>query len=234
MVNKSSPVSGERDGKPSASKLEAISLCRGFHKANYEFEWYGDRNAADEGTARHLHEEQQTPLDDIDDDERRLCAHRARQAIEWCRETLGLAGEGQRELRRGWDDKWRGHLDYVELDGGKALVADYKMLRGVHPPARQNVQILAQACLLVKNFDEAFGVSAALIEPFGDPVYSTCSFTREFLLGKGRELTRIVDEAMVEGAPRTASSTACKWCSAMPFCPEARTLITETMEKFAG
>jgi hypothetical protein len=226
-------LSGEREGKPSASKLEAISLCRGFHLANYKFEWYGDRAAADEGTARHLHEEAETPLDDIDDDERRTCAYRARQAIEWCRDTIGIDGAVHRELRLWWDDKWSGQLDYTELDGDQAFIADYKMLRGVHDPAEINVQLMAQACLLVKNFEQCVGVHAALIEPFGDPRYTTASFTREFLLEQGKRLTSVVEEAMVEGAPRSASSKACKWCAAMPFCPEARNLLITTMGKFA-
>ena len=226
-------MSGEREGKPSASKLEAISLCRGFHLANYKFEWHGDRSAANEGTARHVHEEEQTPLEEIDDDERRLCAQRARQAVEWCRETIGIDGEVSRELRLWWDGKWSGQLDYVEIEGDKAFIADYKMLRGIHDPADKNVQLMAQACLLVKNFERCVGVHAALIEPFGDPMYTTASFTREFLWGKGDELTSVVEEAMVDGAPRSASSKACRWCAAMPFCPEARTLLVTTMGKYS-
>ena len=90
MANKTST---SRGSNPSASKIGAIMECRGYHLANQRFPYVGDRSAAEEGTIRHTIEEMEVPLDDIADDERRLCAYKARQAIGFCRETIGIDGE---------------------------------------------------------------------------------------------------------------------------------------------
>ena len=242
-MNKSDKDSGEA---PSASKLGAISLCRGHHNANKIFPWYGERSEANEGTIRHEIEENQTPLDEIEDDDRKICAYNSRRAMRWCREDLGLDNSDTKievERRLWWDDSWSGQLDYLEfwsqtMDHGDgepkltdyAFLADYKMLRGNHDPAPENVQLLAQACLVAKNFPNIYKVYVALIEPFQDPSYTTASFSSSFLRGKGAELNTIVLEAEMEDAPRTAGSVQCKWCSALPFCPEARELLKTKLE----
>ena len=242
-MNKSDKDRGEA---PSASKMGAISLCRGFHLANKRFPWYGERSEADEGTIRHEIEEKQIPLDEIDDDDRRVCAFNSRRAMRWCREDLGLDGFDTKievEARLWWEDKWSGQLDYLEfwsqtMDHGDgeptltdyAFLADYKMLRGNHDPAPENIQLLAQACLVVKNYPNVHKVYVALIEPFQDPSYTTASYSSSYLRGKGAEFLQTVKEAEQEDAPRTAGSVQCKWCSALPFCPEVRQLLTKTLE----
>jgi len=231
----------ERGGAPSASKISAIVKCRGYHMANQKFPWYGDSDAASEGTIRHEHEENQTPLDEILDDEQRICALRCRQALEWCREDLGLKENEttiEREVRLWWDGKWSGQLDYLEtwskLVENKltefAFLADYKTLRGDHDPAFDNIQLLAQAALVHKNYPKVSEVFVALIEPFKEPMYTTASYTDAHLKGKGEWITEVVNEAMDENAPRTAGPSQCKWCSAVPFCPEARNLMKVIME----
>ena len=231
----------ERGDAPSASKISAIIKCRGYHQANLKFPYYGEKSAADEGTARHQHEEDQTPLDDILDDEQRLCALRCRQALEWCRDDLGLLENNttiEREVRLWWDGKWSGQLDYLEtwsklVDGDLqefAFLADYKTLRGDHDPAHINQQLLAQAVLVQKNYPKVSEVFVALIEPFKEPMYTTASYTSDHLRGKGEWISDIVDEAMKDDAPRTAGPSQCKWCSAVPFCPEARNLMKVIME----
>jgi len=236
-------VSQDRGDAPSASKISAIIKCRGYHKANLMFPWVGEKSAANEGTIRHQHEEDQTPLDEILDDEQRMCALRSRQSLDWCRDELGLKENStkiERELRLWWDDKWSGQLDYLEtwsklgkMDEGLkeyAFLADYKTLRGDHDPAHINLQLLAQAVLVHKNFPNVSEVFVALIEPFKEPMYTTASYTEAHLRGKGEWITEVVDEAMSENAPRTAGPSQCKWCSAVPFCPEARNLMTVIME----
>jgi hypothetical protein len=239
-LNKSDKDRGEA---PSASKLGAISLCRGHHNANKIFPWYGERSEANEGTLRHEIEENEVPLDEIEDEDRKICAYNCRRAMRWCREDLGLDNSDttiEREARLWYDDKWSGQLDYMEtwsqmgkMDEGLleyAFIADYKMLRGNHDPAPENIQLLAQACLVTKNFPNIHKVYVALIEPFQDPSYTTASYSSSFLRGKGAELNTIVLEAEQEDAPRTAGSVQCKWCSALPFCPEARELLKTTLK----
>lgn len=233
-LNKSAEDRGEN---PSASKIGAISRCRGFHLANIRFPWYGERNEANEGTIRHEIEENQTPLEEIEDEDRKTCAFRCRRALRWCREDLGLDGmetKIEREQRLWWDDTWSGQLDYLEtwtkLEDGElkeyAFLADYKTLRGNHDPAPENIQLEAQACLVIKNFPKVQKVFVALIEPFQEPSYTTASYALEYLRGRGAIITDMCLEAMEENAPREAGSVQCKWCSALPFCPEARKRIT--------
>lgn len=234
--------SSDRGENPSASKLGAISLCRGHHLANKRFPWYGERSEANEGTVRHEIEEKQVPLEEIDDDDRRICAYNSRRAMKWCREDLELDVIDttiKREQRLWWDGIWSGQLDYLETwtqlmdhgDGkGKltkyAFLADYKTLRGDHAPADENIQLEAQACLVVKNDPEVHSVYVALIEPFQEPSYTTASYSSRYLWGRGDEFSDICKEAMQENAPRNPGSVQCKWCSALPFCPEVRKLLT--------
>jgi hypothetical protein len=246
MVSKSLSESPEDRGlAPSASKIGAIIKCRGFHQANQKFPWYGDRDAADEGTARHQHEEDQTPLEEIMDEERKYCAMKARQALSWCRDDLGLNENEtniEREARLWWDNDWSGQLDYLEtwaklgkMDGGLkeyAFLADYKMLRGEHDPAHLNMQLLAQAVLVQKNYPKVDEVYVALIEPFKDPTYSTASYSSAHLRVKGEWLLGVVRESVGKEAPRVAGPSQCKWCSAVPFCPEARNLMNVMKEKY--
>ena len=246
MVNKDLKESPEERGDaPSASKIPAIAKCRAFHQANQIFPWHGERDAADEGTLRHKHEEDQTPLDEILDPDQRFCADRSRKALHWCRDDLGLLENKttiEREVRLWWDDKWSGQLDYLEtwtkLDTSKmdrglkeyAFVADYKTLRGDHDPAPDNLQLLAQAVLVLKNYPKVSEVFVALIEPFQDPIYTTASYSADHLRGRGDWICGIVEEAMSEDPSRTAGPSQCKWCSAVPFCPEVRNKILEIVK----
>jgi len=62
-------------------------------------------------------------------------------------------------------------------------------------------------------------------------MYTTASYSAGYLEKSGEEITQAVMEASVEGAPRTAGSAQCKWCSALPFCPEARSKIKEIVNE---
>jgi hypothetical protein len=88
-----------------------------------------------------------------------------------------------------------------------------------------NVQLLAQAALVRKNYPKVTEVYVALIEPFKNPSYSTASYSGAHLMEKGAWITEVVQEAMDDDAPRTAGPSQCKWCAAVPFCPEARNLM---------
>lgn len=190
--------SEEVQAKLSASKLEAASLCPAFFQANNKFQWVGDRSSADEGTIRHDNEENEIPLDDIEDDERRLCAYRSRLAITACREKVfGIDPESiiTREVRYWYDESWSGQLDYMERVGERVFIADYKTLHGIHTPAPDNVQLMAQAILVIKNNPDVEEVFAALIEPFNDPTYTTVYYKKDFLLKKAKWLEEIVEKS---------------------------------------
>ncbi len=220
--------SEEVDAKLSASKMEAASLCPAYFQANKEIPWVGERSSADEGTIRHDNEENLVPLDDIEDNERRLCAYRCRQALQECREKVFGSVDGsiiERELRLWYGTSWSGQLDYSERVGVRALICDYKTLHGVHTPAPQNIQLLAQAVLYWKEHPEIEEFYCALIEPFNDPTYTSVKFTAKYLEGKAKWLEEVVEKSYADNPERIFGTKQCKWCSALHACPSARSHI---------
>jgi len=225
--------SEEVQAKLSASKLEASSLCPAFFQASKKFTWNGDRDSATEGTIRHENEENQVPLEDIDDDERRKCAYRSRIALAECREKVfgDKVGIVAREARYWYGDLWSGQLDYMETSGVDVLIADYKTLHGSHTPAPKNIQLLAQAILVVKNHPDIENVYAVLIEPFNDPTYTTVKYSRKYLEEKAMWLEEVAKRAYSDNPDQVAGPKQCKWCNALYVCPTARTAMVEILNK---
>lgn len=227
--------SEEIDSKLSASKMEAASLCPAYFQANRQFMWKADRDSANEGTIRHENEENQVPLDEIEDDERRLCAYRSRVALEECREKVfgSKLGEGliERELRLWVDESWSGQLDYAERLGVDVLIADYKTLHGSHTPAPENIQLLAQAVLYWYNNKDVENFYCALIEPFNEVHYTTVKYTAKVLEEKIHWLNEVVAKSYTENPERIFGPKQCKWCSAMWACPEAKSHLISCLQK---
>jgi CRISPR/Cas system-associated exonuclease Cas4 (RecB family) len=220
----------------SASKLEAASLCPAYFQANKSFAWQGDRESANEGTIRHENEELQVPLEEIEDDERRLCAYRCRLALSECREKVFgdpdfRQGGIWRELRLWYDDSWSGQLDYVEHLGVDVLIADYKTLHGSHTPAPDNIQLLAQAVLYWKNNQDVETIYGALIEPFSDPIYTSVKYSAEYLEEKAKWLEEVVRKSYEDNPERVFGPKQCKWCSALYVCPSARSHLFSCIQK---
>ena len=227
--------SEEVQAKLSASKLEAASLCPAFFLASKKFPWVGDRSSADEGTIRHDNEENQVPLDEIEDDERRLCAYRSRLALQTCREKVFGddldKGEIEREVRFWYDELWSGQLDYMETFGVACFIADYKTLHGSHTPAPDNVQLLAQAVLVIKNRPEIETVYAALIEPFNSPTYTTVKYSRKFLEEKAEWLKEVAERAYGDDPEQVPGPKQCKWCNGLYVCASARSHLNSCLQK---
>lgn len=223
------------NAKLSASKLEAASLCPAYFQASNKFEWKGDRDSANEGTIRHDHEENQTPLDEIIDDEQRICAYRCRKALQECREKVFGTnidkGVAQREVRYWFQESWSGQLDYMEHVGVACFIADYKTLHGSHTPAPDNVQLLAQAVLVIENNPEVETVYAALIEPFNSPNYTTVKYEREFLEEKAKWLSDVTSKAYGDDPEAIPGPKQCKWCSALYVCESARSHLVSCINK---
>ena len=229
--------SKEVQAKLSASKLEAASLCPAFFSANNKFQWVGDRSSANEGTIRHDNEENEVPLSEIEDDERRLCAYRSRLAITECREKVFGADPQSvvtREVRYWYDESWSGQLDYMECVGVRAFIADYKTLHGSHTPAPKNVQLMAQAVLVIKNNPEIEEVYCALIEPFNTPTYTTIKYNKKFLLEKAKWLEEVVEKSYSKNPEAVSGATQCKWCSALHACPSAMSHMVSCLQKANG
>lgn len=227
--------SEEVQAKLSASKLEAASLCPAFFKANNKFSWIGDRSSADEGTIRHDNEENEVPLDEIEDDERRLCAYRSRLAITECREKVFGSDPERvvtREVRYWYNELWSGQLDYMERCGKRVFIADYKTLHGSHTPAPDNIQLMAQAILVIKNNPDVEEVYASLIEPFNDPTYTTVMYKKGFLEEKAKWFEEVVARAYGEDPEQIPGSKQCKWCAGLYACASAKSHILSCLKKY--
>tara|TARA_Y100000593_G_scaffold93571_2_gene188939 strand:- start:241 stop:939 length:699 start_codon:yes stop_codon:yes gene_type:complete len=225
----------ERGGLSSASSVERDWLCRGAFEAQKGLVDKGSDDAS-RGTLRHDYEEKQTPLADIPDDEDRECSRRARASLEHLREELGIGTES--EIRRE-DRFWlkhnntpilSGQLDYLETWGRGALIADYKMLYGVHTSAPSNLQLAAYAAL-VYNSTQKHPIYAALIEPFGEPSMTTTMFDRAKLEEITDQLIELYEEVYSGSAPRTAGAKQCKFCKALGRCNEAFNYVKETYDE---
>jgi hypothetical protein len=226
-----------REGLSSASSVERDSLCHGAFEAQKD---YVDRDSADasRGTLRHDLEENQTPLDDILDDEDRECSRRARASLEHLRDTLKITGSKISREERFWllngegQKLMSGQLDYLEEWNEVALIADYKMLYGVHASAPSNVQLAAYSGLVYLNRDKVKRVYAALIEPFGEPSLTTTVFDEDQLKKIVTDLQSLYTKVYSGTAPRTAGWKQCKFCKALGACPEAAEYITKTIEEY--
>ena len=228
--------SEEVNAKLSASKMEAASLCPAYFQANKKFAWKADRDSANEGTTRHENEENQVPLEDIEDDERRLCAFRCRTALQECREKVFGSnidkGLVERELRLWVEESWSGQLDYAERFGVDVLIADYKTLHGSHTSAPSNIQLLAQAVLYWHNNRDVENFYCALIEPFNDVWYTTVKYTAKTLEEKSVWLNEVVAKSYEENPERIFGPKQCKWCSALWACPSARSHLFSCIDIF--
>ena len=119
----------------------------------------------------------------------------------------------------------------MERVGERVFIADYKTLHGIHTPAPDNVQLMAQAILVIKNNPDVGEVFAALIEPFNDPTYTTVYYKKDFLLKKAKWLEEIVEKSYGKDPDQVPGSKQCKWCSALYVCSGARSHINTCLQK---
>lgn len=225
----------ERMGLLSASSIEAAMLCVGKLGAEGGLP-DTDTSDASEGTVRHTLAELDIDPELIDDRERANSIRRAKEALMESKEKLGLTGRGiVMKEQRLWlkNDKGEpilsGKADHVEIHGDTAFVGDYKMLYGTHTPAPKNPQLLTLALLTVEHYDVS-QVHMVLIEPNMRPTYTIGTVNLQTLEVWKKTLTTLAEEVNREDAKRSAGWKQCRFCKALPFCPEARELLEKSLE----
>lgn len=223
---------GER--RPSGSSLWQDSQCHGRWMADGSFPEKGDRGDANLGTIMHSYMENETPLDEIDDDNQRFGIFKARKMEEGILAEWGLNGKVTREPRfwcvEDGDGKFSGCIDRLEVDGKNASIIDYKMLFGNYAEAKKNRQLQVYGMLVCENHPEVETVYLGLIQPMLDRC-TTASASRETLMGLRPKLIELSNIITKEGAPRSPSPDACKYCNAIAHCPEAYELISKIPNK---
>lgn len=228
----------ERMGMPSASGVESLFLCKGkflAEKGLPDIKY----SESTEGTIRHSLAEMDMPADEIDNSERARAVTNSKLAVMELREKT-IKGEGyqMREQRMWLRDSsgvpfLSGKPDYVEIipQYQRALIVDYKMLYGEHSPAHANPQLFTLAALVMqenKNIKECF---VALVTPLLDPLYSVSMLDRDTVKAWAGKLHKLSKAIKKPDAPRAAGPKQCKYCRALPFCPEARQLLDKVMER---
>lgn len=234
----SDALSDERGGMPSASGIESLFLCKGkflAEKGLPDIEY----SESSEGTIRHALAEMDMPADEIDDPERARAVTNAKLAVMELKSKT-IQGEGYLlKEQRMWlrDSKGvpflSGKPDYVEIvpQYKRALIVDYKMLYGEHSPAHANPQLFTLAALVMQENKSIQECYIALVTPLLEPLYSVSMLDRETVKAWAGKLHNLSKAIQNPNAPRVAGAKQCKYCRALPFCPEARQLLNETMDK---
>lgn len=114
---------------------------------------------------------------------------------------------------------------YIDTDGAKALILEFKSLAGTVAGSPRNQQLRDQAALVYRNFfppDEADGlcIGTAVIQPLVTHTPEICLYNRADLEQSVNEMHRRVVNSNTPGVPRVAGDAQCKFCKAKKLCPE--------------
>lgn len=220
----------EREGLPSASKMDRVAHCPGSVNAEREFSQEEVTEVTQEGTDIHdlLHDEDAPDaLEEIEENSvviaERLKDLRDREVGKW---RAGKTGEEKilKEERFWLMDKNRkltsAKLDYAIIIGDSAFVLDYKSGYKPVTESHKNYQVRTQVVTLWKaypNLKEIRGGTAAyrFRENFSMTDYSIGD-----LLKAERELRFILWRAEQPDAERIPGEW-CDYCKAKANCPQA-------------
>jgi hypothetical protein len=223
----------ERDGRPSASAMERISLCPGSHAASLGIP-ERQSEAASRGNRIHALAAGEK-VEDASQEERdsaASCEELAKNVIE---STLGVpindCDEVWRE-RRLWakDLRFSGKPDLVVVSGDEAVIVDYKTGAGDVTEASGNIQLRALAVLVQQNtMHDLECITVVIIQPLASQRISVCRYDKSDMAMAGNEARIIVEAAGMAGAARFAGAKQCKYCPARSRCPEALASMSELL-----
>lgn len=215
----------ERDGRPSASIMERLSLCPGSLALS--------RGICDEGSpeatrGNRIHalvagEKVENPTAE-EKSVAAQCEELAQNVIE---STFGVPIQDCDEVwieRRLWsnDKRFSGKPDLVVMSGGNALIVDYKTGGGEVAGASINNQLRALAVLVQQNtVRDIRSITVAIIQPLASRRISVCKYNKAAVRMATNEVAVIITSADRSGAPRYAGARQCKYCPARTRCPEA-------------
>lgn len=181
--------------------------------------------AADMGTRIHAY---LAGEDIVLNDEEHAIADRCQEEYAEIVEALdfGSPDHVTVEKRLWYGDIWSGQIDLILHWGDKVLIIDWKTGRvGTGNAAADNIQLRAYAVLVRKNLNikEAY---VAIVQPMAQK-YTIAHYDESDLIAAETQIQGIVEAAMHPEAPRTPSSSACKYCRAKAICPEAGGVTSE-------
>jgi|TARA_R110000824_G_scaffold117171_5_gene269006 hypothetical protein len=210
--------------KASGSDLFSNALCEGRFLADQSFPDEQFDNFADTGSRLHEMMELGTPLDEIEDDNERYAVERARQMESRMIEEFSLNGEVHREprlwCRDGEEGIFSGCVDRLEVGDSVGSIIDYKMLYGVYEAANRNKQLQVYAVLVFDNYPQLQELLLGLIQPMLNKA-TTARISRAQAEKLKQTLVNLSRRISIEGAKLEPGAEQCKYCSALPHCPEA-------------
>lgn len=216
----------------SASNAQADLLCPGRHQAQRgipdgESKWSdsGDRIhtalAAKTIDATHgLSLEERETFDMCREDEKKLAeaffgdqAGKPMKVYREERRWVQFDGNGQRLSHSGM-------ADLVFRQGTKALVIDYKTLRGDVAEAPENQQLRDLAVLNWRNLELVSEVGTAIVQPWVTRSPKICLYTQPDLERAEKEMLERVMRSNAADAKRVPGAVQCKFCKAKNACTE--------------
>jgi hypothetical protein len=217
----------ERQGLPSASESERLSLCAAaFLRAKNQ----PDTTTAIAQTGTRIHEAVETgdragltvAEEQIADD----CTQLALIVHDECgfdprdKETETIK-EQRLWLTENGALLMSGKPDLVVIDGDRALVIDYKTGYLETLEASQNLQLRTLAVLVAANHNVT-EVNVAIVQPNIKPGYSIARYDATDLEIAERQLRKILAAAQDVNAVATPGEKQCRYCKAKPVCKEAQ------------
>lgn len=214
----------EREGRPSASTMERISLCPGSHLISLGIK-EKESEAASRGSRIHalaagekVENASQEERDTADS-----CEELAKNVIESTLGPINDCDEVWREHRL-WslDLRFSGKPDLVAIHGVDAIVIDYKTGGGAVTDAAGNIQLRALAVLVQQNCNRKLeSITVCIIQPMAARRISLCRYSKIDMITAINETYSIAASSENVDAPRVAGPKQCKYCPARARCPEA-------------
>ena len=222
--------------KASGSDMFSNALCEGRFLADQSFPDEQFDDFANTGSRLHEMMELGTPIEEIEDDNERYAVERARQMENRMVEEFGLDGEVVREPRLwckdGDEGIFSGCIDRLEISESIGSIIDYKMLYGVYEPASRNKQLQVYSVLVFDNYPQLQELYLGLIQPMLNKA-TTARINRSQAEALKKTLIELSRRISGEGAKRSPGVEQCKYCSALPHCPDAYEFIQKIPNKLS-
>lgn len=223
------PLSDERQGRPSASRMDRVMRCPGSWHAELGIERDAPSAAAVSGTKIHAVLEGSLPVSELSAEENitsdRIMAVEAELAEEYNLEDAII----HREVRLTRTNKemqwlWSAKPDAIYVKKPYCYVVNYKT--GWYEPITidNNWQIVAECALAAEQFNCEY-VVGILLHPNSGMGKQSKFFSRKELSIKARAIDQAVENALKEGMPRVPGLEQCTYCEARTKCGELQKQI---------
>jgi CRISPR/Cas system-associated exonuclease Cas4 (RecB family) len=218
----------ERQGLPSASGIERLALCPGSFRLE---QGQPDTSSAESesGTRIHAWLAGVARFDTLTEEEKelgQLCETIAARVVgRWESEISDSFPSVQIREKRNWFvvnevRVMSGQADLIVLNGGHALIIDYKTGRGEVEDPSLNLQLRALAVLVDQQ--ELETVTVGIVQPLAVAEPKLCRYDQAALAIARQELLAILDAANAPDAPLIPGDRQCKYCRAALVCPARR------------